>query len=153
MVGNNLASVTLTEEQKTAIRGALDALDSQVKPLLISLSPDQKKEIAKASIRMTPFINRVVGFTDTNGEFVPRYMDVAELKVDVIAVNTLTEFRDRLRQILGLLDDTIMLSGSEAYMAALHYYNAVKQSAKAKVPAAQVIYDELKVYFAKTPRK
>ena len=47
------------------------------------------------------------------------------------------------------LVDTIMLCGSEAYKAALAYYNSVKQGAKMNVTAAASIYSDLKKRFVK----
>jgi hypothetical protein len=41
------------------------------------------------------------------------------------------------------LRDTQMLAGSEAYTAALAYYNSVKQAAKMNVPNAKTIQEEL----------
>jgi len=47
------------------------------------------------------------------------------------------------------LPDTEMLSGSEAYVAALTYYNSVKQAAKMNVPSAKAIYEDLRKRFEK----
>jgi len=41
-----------------------------------------------------------------------------------------------------------MLAGSEAYVAALSFYNSVKQAAKLNVPEAKTIYEDLKKRFA-----
>jgi hypothetical protein len=41
------------------------------------------------------------------------------------------------------LRDTQMLAGSDAYTAALAYYNSVKQAAKMNVPNAKTIQEEL----------
>jgi len=46
-----------------------------------------------------------------------------------------------------------MLVGSEAYMAALMYYNSVKMAAKTGQPNASSIYDDLSKRFPSTVRK
>lgn len=151
MPKDNLISLQLTAENVEQIRGILKSLEDTLKPDLVALSPTQKKDLAKVGNRMVPFINKVLQYVETNPEFVPTYlMNVAEFRIDVAAVNLLSEFYSRLNQLVGLLEDTMMLSGSEGYQSALQYYNAIKQSAKAGVPAAQVIYADLKVFFSRT---
>jgi len=153
MAGENLVSLKITAEQLAEIRSKMSDLETKVKPLLVALSPQQKKELPKMRDRTQAFVGKVVHYVDTNSEFVPPYMDAVELKTDFEAVTALTEFYNRIEQLAELLNDTIILSGSEAYKSALHYYNTVKQSAKAKVPGAQTIFDDLKVQFNKTTAK
>lgn len=43
-----------------------------------------------------------------------------------------------------------MVAGSEAYSAALTYYNTVKQANNMNIPGAKVIYEDLKKRFEKT---
>ncbi len=45
-----------------------------------------------------------------------------------------------------------MNSGSEAYTAALQYYNFVKQADKNNVPAAKPVYEDLAQRFPATRR-
>ncbi len=85
--------------------------------------------------------------TQSDAEFAPAYMDVAELKKDVDAVGTLTELARPIEQLNRTLDDTIMLAGSEAYVASLAYYNSVKRAAKINVPGALTIHEDLKKRF------
>jgi len=153
MAGENLVSIKIPTEQVEEIRNLLKQVEEALKPYLIALSPTQKKELPKMGDRTVPFINKILQYIDTNPEFVPTFMDAAEMKTDVAAVNTLMEFFQRVSQLHGLLNDTISLSGSEAYQAGLKFYGNLKQSARAKVPGAQVIFDDLKTFFAKTSAK
>jgi hypothetical protein len=45
------------------------------------------------------------------------------------------------------VDDTEMLTGSEAYQAALVFYKAVKMAAAQDVPGAKAVYEEFKTRF------
>jgi hypothetical protein len=51
------------------------------------------------------------------------------------------------------VDDTTMLAGSEAYQAALVFYNSVKTAATHDVSGAKAVYDELKKRFPGGKRK
>jgi hypothetical protein len=65
------------------------------------------------------------------------------LKVDVEATSALLQIERPLEQLAQNLSDTVMLCGSEAYVAALAIYNSVKQAAKMKVPGAEPIAIDL----------
>ena len=73
--------------------------------------------------------------------------------MDLEAVQTLKQVYGPLRQIADLLDDTILLSGSEAYIAALAFYNYVKGAGKAGVPGTDMIYGDLKQRFPGNSKK
>jgi len=149
MAGENLVSIKISDEMLTEIRDLLTQLESKLGSVVIALSADQKKALPKANIRLLPFVNKVVAHAETNPEIIPSYVSGDELKVDVAAVNVLTEIYNRFKQIMEPLNDTITLSGSEAYQAGLKVYANVKALAKANVPGMQAIFDDLKVFFAK----
>ena len=45
------------------------------------------------------------------------------------------------------------LSGSEAYVASLAFYNSVKQAAKINIPGAKAISEDLKLRFTRQAKK
>ena len=75
------------------------------------------------------------------------------LKKNVDGVTKLRSFYRPIEQICNAISDTVMVAGSEAYVAALSVYKVVKDAAKNGVPGAQTIYDELKVRFPGRPKK
>lgn len=105
------------------------------------------------SDRTTPFVEKVLNYSVSNPSFSPKYLNIDDLKIDLEAVNTLNQIFRPLSQIVSGLDDTILLSGSEAYTAALSYYNSVKQAAKMNVQEAKPIYEELSKRFPGRPKK
>ena len=64
------------------------------------------------------------------------------------AVDMLTKLFRPLDQLNSLLKDSIMLSGSEAYVAALAFYNSVKQASKMNITGAIDIYSDLSKRFS-----
>jgi len=118
-----------------------------LKPYLIALSKEERKKLPKMGDRTIPFVEKVIEYATAQPEFVPPYMDIPELKNDFNAVTTLNQVYRPLNQIDSNLNDTLLLSGSEAYKAALQFYNYVKQAAKNNVPDAKVIFEELKKRF------
>jgi len=152
MAGENLVSINVPAETWTEIRDLATQLGAKLGPIVVALSAEQKKALAKANTRLMPFVNKMVGHTDTNPEIVPVYVSLDELKIDVTAGNALTEIFNILEQIKGPLADTITLCSSEAYQTCLKIYGHVKELAKANVPGMQAILDDLKVFFSRTSK-
>jgi GrpB-like predicted nucleotidyltransferase (UPF0157 family) len=57
------------------------------------------------------------------------------------------------KQLSDDIDDTAMTAGSEAYQAALVFYNAVKAAAAQDIPGAKEVYADLKTRFPHVKRK
>jgi len=139
----NRISITISPEDNAKVKAAIDTLHTTLAPFLVALNPNERRTLPKVSDGTLPFVQKALEYAQTNAQFVPAYVDVAELKTDVDAVSTLLQFLRPLEQLFEILDDTVMLSGSEAYVAALAFYNSVKQATKMKVPGAEPIYNDL----------
>ena len=144
MPEDNRIAIQIPEADVTEINAAIETLKTKLQPYLIALTPEDRKMLPKMSDKTIPFVDKALDYAQNSPQFAPQYMNVPEMKIDLDALNTLTEFYRPLEQIISGFDDTMMLSGSEAYIAALSYYNSVKMAAKMNVPAAKPIYDDLK---------
>lgn len=147
MPENNLISIQISPEDKTAVMDAITTIKSKLDPVLIALKAEERRELPKMSDKTIPFVEKALDYAETNPNFVPPYVKVDELKIDLSAVDDLTDISRPLEQLVHNLDDSIMLSGSEAYIAALAFYNSIKMAAKLDVPGAKVIYEDLKKRF------
>jgi hypothetical protein len=54
---------------------------------------------------------------------------------------------NQIRRVEQLLDDTIMIAGSEAFQSALAFYNSLLAATKATVEGAKTRHAELKERF------
>jgi hypothetical protein len=100
-----------------------------------------------------PFVAKVMDYAVSDPQFAPPYMDVPEMKKDFDAVSELLPLLRTVDQLEDNLSDTAMMAGSEAYVAALSYYNSVKMAAKMNVPGAKAIYDDLAKRFTRSKPK
>jgi hypothetical protein len=98
-------------------------------------------------------VQKTQEYARANAAFVPAFLDVTALSADLSAVSELRELAQGLSPISQALEDSITLSGSEAYQAALIFYGNVKNAAKTKVPGAAPIYDDLSARFPGAPTK
>jgi hypothetical protein len=149
MSKENVVSIQIPENELNEIKTQVLALKEKLQGYLISLKPAERQGIAKMSDKTVPFVEKVTEYVQSHPEFVPPFMQTEEMMIDVKAYNDLIQIFREVEQLCTQLDDTVMLSGSEAYLAALAYYNSVKQAAKMNVPNAKSIYKDLKQRFDK----
>jgi hypothetical protein len=65
-------------------------------------------------------------------------MDVGELNMDFSVITTLKDLNDHLVHFSRLLNDTIILSGSEALGESIRYFNNVRRLSEKNVPGARL---------------
>lgn len=147
MPAENLVSIVIRPEDRTAINGAIGEIKTILTPYLIALTPEARQNLPKMKDKTIAFVTKTLGYAASNPEFSPPYLDVQELQKDTDAVEILNSFFIPLEQMLSGIDDTMMEAGSEAYVAALSYYNSVKQASKVNVKNAKTIYEDLKTRF------
>lgn len=146
-MNENRISITLSAADKASLTQAIQTLTDTLQPLLIALDAADKNALAKMKDKSVPFVEKVIQYAQSNPEFVPPFLNVAEMETDYKAFSQLNALIRPLMQIFRNMDDTAALCGSEAYIAALTYYNSIKQAAKMNVPNAKAIYDDLSVRF------
>ena len=146
MNGNRI-SISLSQADIDAINQAIATLAEKFQPILIALEADDKKNLAKLGEKSVAFVEKSMQYTESNTEFLPAFIDAAEMKKDFTAFNLLNGFLRPLQQITKNLDDTATLCGSEAILASLAYYNSVRQAVKMSVPNASAIYGDLSQRF------
>ncbi len=67
--------------------------------------------------------------------------------------NTLRQIRQIAQPLVDMLDDTMLLCGSEAYVSVLAFYTYLKGAAKMNVPGAKTVLDDLSTRFPSRPAK
>ena len=153
MAKDNLVSVQFQAADLEAIKGAFTVLDEKLVPKLIDLNKTERRTLLKMGDKSLPFVEKALEYALTNGNLLPNYVNVAEMKTDLDAVKTLTDLYRSAEKITDMLDDTILLSGSEAFQTALNIYKAVQQAAKSGIEGAEIIFADLKQRFEKSKEK
>jgi hypothetical protein len=141
-------SHVVPEGDQPRIQSAIKDLEALFKPHLIDLNPEQRRALPKMGDRTIAFVSRAYQFACQHPEFKPPFVDLEEFAIDLAAVDSLAKLLAPLSQLVDMVDDTMMLSGSEALAAALAYFQAVKTAARQGLPGARQIADELGVQFA-----
>ena len=145
-------SATLSTSDRDAILAKLNEVKALL-PFLVNLTADERSTMLKMGDRSIPFVDKSLGYAQSNGNLIPAYLDVAELKKDVDLVKNLDQVYNAMLQVYTALDDTYIALGSEAFNASLTFYNIVRDAAKKNVPGASAIYEDLKQRFPGRPSK
>jgi hypothetical protein len=143
MSQTNSIAVSIPEADLAEIRGAIGVLRSKLAPHLRSLTPQDRRELPKMGDRTMGFVQKAYEYGKNHAELAPNYLDFQALEVDVKAVELLRELSMSLDPLNEALNDSLTLSGSEAYQGALLFYGSVKAAAKAKAHGAEAIYEDL----------
>ena len=152
MAQKNLVSFELEEKSLAEVTAAIETLKTILLPHLKTLSADERHEMPKMGDRTVPFVQKALEYCKSNADIVPPFLDVDAFKTDVEAVVSLRSIYQPLLQVTDALNDTMLLSGSEAYTGALIYYQAAKSAAKSNISGAKNIYDDLSTRFPGRPK-
>jgi hypothetical protein len=147
MSQQNLVNVTIPAAKLQTIKGLVEQLKTELAPYVTTLTEEERMSVLKLGDKSVAFVNKVKDYTVSNPEFVPPFLSLPDLLTDITAVDELTPILQGLQQITSNVDDTVMLSGSEAFIGSLMYYNAVKFGDKTGIANAKLIFEDLKKRF------
>ena len=147
MSKENVVSIQVPEKDLQAAIKKIQEVKTLMKPYLIALQPSERMTLPKMGDKTLPFVTKAAEYAQSRQDFSPPYLSSEELAIDLKAVEDLTRLYREVEQLGKTLDDTILLSGSEAYAEALAYYQAVKQAAKRNIPEAKTVYQDLRQRF------
>ena len=145
---SNRISLDISAEDMQAIQDAVKTLQGKLLPHLVDLGPMERRALPKMGSKTVDFVSKTLSYASSNPEFKPAFVDVDEFTRDLSAVGVLRSLQQPLAQLADMVDDSLVLSGSEAYAAALACYQAIKAAAKMNMPGAATIANDLSERFA-----
>jgi hypothetical protein len=122
-------------------------------PYLLPLTPAERHDMPKMGDKTLSFVEKAQDYAHQYPSLCPSYLNVAEFDIDMTDATGLRKVHVTARQLSDNIDDTVMIAGSEAYQAALLFYNAVKTAAAQDILGAKEVYDDLKTRFPSIKRK
>lgn len=146
MPNDNLISESISAEDIQAVKDAL-ALVRDKLPFLVSLHPQERREMAKMGEKSIGFDEKCTLYMSNHAEFVPGFLDLAEVARDRALRARILEFWSTLNALTQQVDDTLMVVNQDIWMANLAYYQSVREAAKRGRPNAQTLYDDLRTRF------
>lgn len=153
MSDSNRISLVLPPEEMEQVKQLLTQIRQILAPHLINLTPDERIQLPKMGEKSIPFVTKGLEYLRIPGTPAPSYVNGEELEIDYNAYETIRQIRQVAQPIVDMLDDTMLLCGSEAYIAVLAYYTYLKGAAKMNVPGAKTVLDDLSTRFPRRSAK
>lgn len=144
---NNRLNITVTAAQMTAVKTAIQTINSNLS-FLLGLTTDERIVLPAIDVNNKAFTEDAINAGVNNGQLIPSYVSVTSMQNDMTLFNQLDEIIIIVKQLLEKLEDTQLLAGSEAYTSALVLYRLFGSAADAGVPGADAINNQLKQRFA-----
>ncbi|MBW4476765.1 MAG: hypothetical protein KME54_07800 [Tolypothrix brevis GSE-NOS-MK-07-07A] len=149
-MANIRISASLSQKDREAVMEAIATIKEKL-PFLIDLTADERKSLPKLGDKSRGFVIKALQVATQNPDFLPRSFDVNEMRLDVELFEALYPVLLSLTQLQQLVDDTLIATGSEAYIAALAVYNYAKASGD--VSGLDTVIDDLGRRFTRKSRK
>jgi hypothetical protein len=147
MPQENLIQVNIPADDLQAIQDAIQVLTTRLAPHLISLTTDARRELPKMGDKTLAFGKKAQEYAQRHPDLVPSFISMELFNADMRGVDTLTNLQRSLLPLFTNLEDSLMLSGSEAYQAALVFYRNIKTATQSGVPNAKAIHEDLSARF------
>jgi hypothetical protein len=136
----------MTAADVAAILAAINTVRTKL-PFLVSITTQERKELPKLGDKSMGFDAKCESYMASNPEFLPGFVDPAEVGKDRTVRDQILKFWPQLQTLCEAVDDTLMVVNSELWMADLSYYQNVRQATKRGRDGADVIFNDLKDRF------
>lgn len=143
----NRIAFSLTADEQKQITDAFDVIFGVLKPHEVVLSDTERKTLPKMADATLPFVEKVEGYAVSHPEFKPNYVNAQDLTIDVQGYKLSSRLLTPAYNIVRLLEDISILSGSEAYSSALSYYRSVQMQARDSQRGAKTVFEDLQQRF------
>jgi hypothetical protein len=131
----------------------VDAANALLAPYVLPLTPEERHDLPKMGDKTLSFVSKAKDYAHQYPQLCPSYLDLAAFDIDMTDATGLRTLHIAAKQLSDNIDDTVMTAGSEAYQAALLFYNAVKTAAARDIAGAKEVFNDLKTRFPMVSRK
>jgi hypothetical protein len=149
MSQENLISTEISAAVMADITEKFNAVNAALANILLfNLTGQDRLELRKLGDKTMPFVEKALEYASTNPTLVPSYLDLSEANKDLKLTQDLSSILKQISTLNRAVEDTLMVAGSEAYDAALVFYNSVKGASRVNVPGSEAVYNDLQKRFA-----
>jgi hypothetical protein len=150
-MAQNLISASLSAEDAATVQQSL-ADAKQRLSFLLSLQTDDMISLFKVGNAYLPFIEKAYQTMQAHPEIIPPVFEQNEFASDYQLLNSLRPIFNQINELAESIQKTFTAVGSDAMVASLEIYSAVKQN-KDKVPGLAATANEMAVFFKKSKAK
>lgn len=145
-------SKVIPQEVLDLVNTKLQECHTALKPYCVEFTPDQREELPKLGVRNTGKVSSIANEMSVAPEYTPPMFSMDEVNKDSKVISDLSPVATKILNLEMMVNDTLMLAGSEVFMAYMDYYSSVKHFASRNDPKAKAIYERLKPMFTPTTK-
>ncbi len=146
----NIISAELTDEALNNSVAGIKQVESNLS-FALTYNVEDRVTLARIGPKIMDFSEKCYEYLVKNPQFKPEFLDEVEFKKDVDLSKKLQILRNHLVPLVEKLNNTHAVAASEAYMAARLFYHHIKNAARANVPGASAITEELSKLYDRKP--
>ena len=146
-VTNNRINTTIDAAVLATIKTKLSEINAAL-PFLISLTPDERKNLPKINEANKIFVEDAITGMQNNPAIIPSYLNLGNVKNDLTLFQQLDDVMSITNQLNQKISDTQMLAGSEAYVSSLTAYRLFESASNAGVDGTTAVYNSLRQRFS-----
>ncbi len=143
----------LSAEDVQSVKQSLQSIEDTLSDHLVDLGPQDSRKLLKLGPKAIDAVSKTYSYTQNNPQFQPTFVDMPTYALNLDAIATLRDLIQPVARLHDLMKDTLLLSGSNAYTAALACYRSFKAAELAKAPGAGVIVKDLAASFPRRSPK
>jgi hypothetical protein len=151
MATQNLISAVLAPEAKEDILAKLADIRGKLN-FLMSLKAGDIQTLIKVGNNYAPFLDKSAATLKAHPEIMPSTFNAEEFRKDYQLGKDLSPIVDQIGELAISIENTLTAANSDAMVAALEIYRAVKDQAD-KVPGLTLVSDEMSAFFKRTHHK
>ncbi len=143
----------LSVEDVQSVKQWLQSVEDTLNDHLIDLGPQDSRKLLKLGPKAIDAVSKTYSYTQNNPQFQPTFVDMPAYALNLDAIGTLRDLIQPVARLHDLMKDTLLLTGSNAYTAALACYRSFKAAELANAPGAGVIVKDLAASFPRRSPK
>jgi hypothetical protein len=143
----NVHSSAIPPEVVEALNQKIREINEMLAPYARPLTAQERRDLPVMGDKTVSFVEKAFEYAKENADLCPGFLDLEAFGIDMTDATGLRVVRNNVNQAFEVIDDIVLLAGSEAYQSALSFYNYIKLLVSQDVPRAKTIYEELKKRF------
>jgi len=152
-MGDNNHTQATPAETLAQVQTKIEEALALLRPFAVNISTDERGRMIHLGEKSLAFVEKAHDFASHNPGLVPAYLNMAAFDADFADAHGYWTVLNTVHQLELMLDNIETAAGSEAYKAALAFYNYTHDAAKQGIAGAEVIYDDLKTHFLRSRHK
>jgi hypothetical protein len=150
---SNLNNTHLTPAQVTAATAALTALETQLVPISVNLSAEERQRYGSINEQNKLFVNKTMDYHNNQPGLQTPHVDWVEFANDYASRNQMEAMIARLESVVTRLKNAKILHDYDNYQAALEDYAYTNFMAGTGTAGYETKRNELKQFFTKSTQK